>query len=69
VGIYSNISSGLCPAGRSALYVEVGVASETLNQIATTYKTTVDAIISWNRSSDLSVIHPGDQIKIFLGNR
>jgi membrane-bound lytic murein transglycosylase D len=42
---------------------------ETLNQIAMTYKTTVNAILSWNKSSDLTVIHPGDQITIFLGNR
>jgi LysM repeat protein len=44
-------------------------AGETLNHIATAYKTTVDAILSWNKSSDLTVIHPGDQITIFLGNR
>jgi membrane-bound lytic murein transglycosylase D len=40
---------------------------ETLNQIATTYKTTVDAILSWNKSDNLSVIRPGDQITIFPG--
>jgi membrane-bound lytic murein transglycosylase D len=40
---------------------------ETLNQIATTYKTTVDAILSWNNSDNLAVIHPGDQITIFPG--
>jgi LysM repeat protein len=40
---------------------------ETLDRIATTYKTSVDAIISWNESEDLSVIHPGDRITIFLG--
>jgi LysM repeat protein len=42
---------------------------ETLNQIASTYKTSVDAIISWNESDDLSVIHPGDRITIFLGDK
>ena len=42
---------------------------ETLNRIATTYKTSVDAIISWNESEDLSVLHPGDRITIFLGDR
>jgi membrane-bound lytic murein transglycosylase D len=41
---------------------------ETLDRIATTYKTSVDAIISWNESEDLSVIHPGDRITIFLGD-
>jgi membrane-bound lytic murein transglycosylase D len=41
---------------------------ETLNKIATTYKTSVDAILSWNESEDLSVIHPGDRITIFLGD-
>jgi len=41
---------------------------ETLNKIATSYKTTVDAILSWNKRNDLSVIHPGDQITIFIGN-
>jgi membrane-bound lytic murein transglycosylase D len=42
---------------------------ETLDRIATTYKTSVDAIISWNESEDLSVLHPGDRITIFLGDR
>jgi LysM repeat protein len=42
---------------------------ETLDQIASTYKTSVDAIISWNESDDLSVIHPGDRITIFLGDK
>ena len=41
---------------------------ETLDRIATTYKTSVNAIISWNESEDLSVIHPGDRITIFLGD-
>jgi len=41
---------------------------ETLNQIATTYHTSVNAILSWNESEDLSVIHPGDRITIFLGD-
>jgi len=41
---------------------------ETLNRIATTYNTSVDAIISWNESEDLSVLHPGDRITIFLGD-
>jgi membrane-bound lytic murein transglycosylase D len=41
---------------------------ETLDRIATTYKTSVDAILSWNETNDLSVIHPGDRITIFLGD-
>jgi len=41
---------------------------ETLDKIATTYKTSVDAILSWNESEDLSVIHPGDRITILLGD-
>ena len=40
---------------------------ETLLKIATTYKTTVDNILSWNKKNDLSVLHPGDQITIFVG--
>jgi membrane-bound lytic murein transglycosylase D len=41
---------------------------ETLDRIASTYNTSVDAILSWNESADLSVIHPGDRITIFLGD-
>jgi len=41
---------------------------ETLKQIATTYNISVDAIISWNETEDLSVIHPGDRITLFLGD-
>jgi membrane-bound lytic murein transglycosylase D len=40
---------------------------DTLGTIATAYKTSVDAILSWNKTNDLSVIHPGDQITIYLG--
>jgi membrane-bound lytic murein transglycosylase D len=41
---------------------------ETLDKIATLYKTTVDAILTWNKRNDLSVLHPGDQITVFVGN-
>ena len=41
---------------------------ETLDRIASTYNTSVNAIISWNESEDLSVIHPGDKITIFLAD-
>jgi len=41
---------------------------ETLDHIATSYKTSVNAILSWNESEDLSVIHPGDRITILVGD-
>jgi membrane-bound lytic murein transglycosylase D len=41
---------------------------ETLDRIATTYGTSVGAIISWNESEDLSVIRPGDRLTIFPGD-
>ncbi|HEX4997830.1 MAG TPA: LysM peptidoglycan-binding domain-containing protein, partial [Terriglobia bacterium] len=43
-------------------------AGETLGRIAQAYNTTVEAIRSWNGRNDLSVIHPGDRITIFVGN-
>jgi membrane-bound lytic murein transglycosylase D len=53
------------PASRQLVHkVQPG---DTLGKIATEYKTSVDAILSWNKKNDLSVIHPGDQITIFLG--
>jgi len=42
---------------------------ETLNTIATTYNISVDAIISWNQTEHLSVIHPCDRITLFLGDK
>jgi membrane-bound lytic murein transglycosylase D len=41
-------------------------SGETLNRIAQNYKTTVESIRSLNGRADLSVIHPGDQITIFM---
>jgi membrane-bound lytic murein transglycosylase D len=41
---------------------------ETLNKIASQYGTTVDAIRSWNKTNDLSVIRPGDRITIFVAS-
>ncbi len=41
-------------------------AGETLGKIASDYKTTVGNIKSWNTKTDLSVLHPGDQITIFV---
>jgi len=53
------------PAARQVVHkVRPG---DTLRSIATAYKTSVDAILSWNKTNDLSVIHPGDQITIFPG--
>jgi LysM repeat protein len=53
------------PASRQVVHkVRPG---DTLVSIATAYKTSVDAILSWNKENDLSVIHPGDQITIYLG--
>jgi LysM repeat protein len=40
---------------------------ETLHGIASSYNTSVDAILSWNNHDDLSVLHPGDRITIFTG--
>ena len=39
---------------------------ETLVKIASEYSTTVDNILSWNARNDLSVLHPGDQITLFV---
>ena len=39
---------------------------ETLGKIATAYRTTVDDILSWNARNDLSVLHPGDRITLFV---
>jgi len=39
---------------------------ETLVKIASDYQTTVDNIIAWNTRNDLSVLHPGDQITLFV---
>jgi membrane-bound lytic murein transglycosylase D len=55
-------------SGSTKKVIHKVVEGETLNKIATTYKTSVDAILSWNESEDLSVIHPGDRITIFLGD-
>jgi len=41
-------------------------SGETLGKIASDYKTTVGNIKSWNTKTDLSVLHPGDQITIFV---
>jgi membrane-bound lytic murein transglycosylase D len=41
-------------------------AGETLLKIASDYRTTVGNIKSWNTKTDLSVLHPGDRITIFV---
>ena len=38
---------------------------DTLTRIAASYSTSVEAILEWNPDSDLSVIRPGDQIRIY----
>ena len=40
---------------------------ETLNKIASVYKTTVNAIRSWNKEDDLRVLHQGISLQSFLG--
>ena len=66
VATASNSSSNSSAAAKKVIHqVRQG---ETLDKIATTYKTSVDAILSWNETEDLSVIHPGDRITIFLGD-
>ena len=60
------VQAATTPAAKKVIHqVRQG---ETLDRIATTYKTSVDAIISWNESEDLSVLHPGDRITIFVGD-
>jgi len=39
---------------------------ETLFKIASAYKTTVDAILSWNNENDLTILRPGEQLTIFV---
>jgi membrane-bound lytic murein transglycosylase D len=55
------------PAVPSEKVVHEVRRGETLNQIASAYNTTVDAILSWNKGDNLSVIYPGDRLTIFPG--
>ena len=63
--VQSTSTSTTPPSGARKVIHQVR-QGETLDKIASTYKTSVDAILSWNESEDLSVIHPGDRITIFL---
>lgn len=40
-------------------------SGDTLSQIASSHRTSVDAIRTWNRERDLTIIRPGDQITIY----
>ena len=40
-------------------------SGDTLSQIASFHRTSVDAIRTWNRERDLTIIRPGDQITIY----
>jgi membrane-bound lytic murein transglycosylase D len=40
---------------------------DTLGKIAARFAVTVDAILSWNKRTDLTVIHPGDRLTIYAG--
>ena len=40
-------------------------AGDTLSQIASSHRTSIDAIRSWNLERDLNIIHPGDEITIY----
>jgi membrane-bound lytic murein transglycosylase D len=77
---WNSLSSNQILAGRKLIVAQVAASSsteprkvvhqvqkgETLVKIASEYRTTVNDIISWNTRNDLSVLHPGDQITLFV---
>jgi membrane-bound lytic murein transglycosylase D len=77
---WNNLSSNQINAGRKLIVTQAAAPSgtephkvvhqvqkgETLVKIASEYRTTVDDILSWNARNDLSVLHPGDQITLFV---
>ena len=77
---WNNLTSNQIIAGRKLIVAQAAAPSgtephkvvhevqkgETLGKIASEYKTTVDDILSWNARNDLSVLHPGDQITLFV---
>jgi len=79
---WNNLSSNQIIAGRKLVVAKAAAPSgtephkvvhqvqkgETLGKIASDYRTTVDDIISWNARNDLSVLHPGDQITLFVSS-
>jgi membrane-bound lytic murein transglycosylase D len=79
---WNNLSSNQIIAGRKLIVAQATVSTgtephkvvhqvqkgETLGKIASDYRTTVDDILSWNGRNDLSVLHPGDQITLFVSS-
>jgi membrane-bound lytic murein transglycosylase D len=77
---WNNLTSNQIIAGRKLVVAQAVASSgtephkvvhqvqkgETLVKIASDYRTTVDDILSWNARNDLSVLHPGDQITLFV---
>ena len=77
---WNNLSSNQILAGRKLIVAQAVASSgteprkvvhqvqkgETLVKIASEYRTTVNDILSWNARNDLSVLHPGDQITLFV---
>jgi membrane-bound lytic murein transglycosylase D len=77
---WNNLSSNQINAGRKLIVSQTAASTgpephkvvhqvqkgETLVKIASDYRTTVDDILSWNARNDLSVLHPGDQITLFV---
>jgi membrane-bound lytic murein transglycosylase D len=63
------VPAAAAPSADTQKVVHQVKPGETLDRIASTYKTSVNAIILWNETEDLSVIHPGDRITIFPGRQ
>jgi len=77
---WNSLSSNQILAGRKLIVAQAAASSsteprkvvhqvqkgETLGKIASEYRTTVNDIISWNARNDLSVLHPGDRITLFV---
>jgi membrane-bound lytic murein transglycosylase D len=68
VGMKLIVAAGPSPSPESQRVLHKVREGDTLDKIASTYKTTVGAILAWNKTDDLTVIHPGDQITVFPGN-
>jgi membrane-bound lytic murein transglycosylase D len=64
--VVAQASAGSSASAEPRKVVHQVLRGETLVKIATEYKTTVDNILSWNKRNDLSILHPGDQITIFV---
>lgn len=57
--------SGTGSAESTSKVVYLVRPGDTLSKIASSYNTSVTKIRAWNRESNLSIIHPGDQITIY----